>query len=94
MIERYGAGRYLRAIDAAVLDEDIDPLGHPRRLLCAEQLNDEPLVMTEVVNSTPEPDGHHKVYYERVPGNIRTLEEAFAWQWELPKDEYKPLVET
>jgi len=94
MLERYGAGRYLHDIGAVVLDADVDPLGNPRRLLRAELPNDEPLVMTEVTNSTPELDGSKKVYHERVPGSITTLEEAFAWQWGLQVGEYDPKVET
>jgi len=94
MLERYGAGRYLRDIGAEVLDADVDQLGNPRRLLRAEFDDDEPLVMTEVTNSTPESDGSKKVYHERVPENITTLEKAFAWQWGLQVGEYKPKVET
>jgi len=94
MLERYGAGRYLHNIGAKVLDADVDPLGNQRRLLRAEFDDDEPLVMTEVVNSTPESDGSKKIYHERVPGSITTLDEAFAWQWDLQVGEYDPKIET
>jgi hypothetical protein len=94
MIDRYGAGSYLVDIGAVALDEDTDSLGHRRRLLFAEMPDDENLVMTEVVNSTPEPDGSYKTYYERVPPDIVTIQAALDWQWGLSPDGYRPDMET
>ena len=110
MIDRFGAARYLREIGATVRHEDRDQHGFARRLLVAELAGDvEPLVMVEVVNTTPEPIGYHpdegaagiwvgnrwhKVYTLRVPPAMRTTGEALAWTFELPAGSYKPLVET
>lgn len=33
----------------------------------------------EVVNTTPEPDGHHARYFLRVPPRTKTAREAVAW---------------
>jgi hypothetical protein len=67
------SGKYLRDVGAKVMHEDTDPLGHPRRLLCIEQGNDEPFVAVELTNSTAEPDGTHKKYTIRVDPNLRPL---------------------
>jgi hypothetical protein len=58
MIDRFGAAKYLRAIDAKVLHQDTDQYGFARRLLSADVGDVEPLVMVEVINSSPEPIGY------------------------------------
>jgi hypothetical protein len=52
MVDRFGAERYLRESDAKLLAED-----ECGRLWRVPLGDDEPLVMVEVVNSTPEPKG-------------------------------------
>ena len=109
MIDRFGAARYLRAIDAKVRHEDKDQYGFARRLLVADIGDTEPLTMVEVVNSTPEPIGYvpeaeaagvwvgsrwHKVYTLRVPPSMQTAGAALAWTFELTGDAYAPLIET
>jgi hypothetical protein len=54
----------------------------------------EPIVMIEVVNSTPEPDGSWKRYWLRVPPNMLTVREAVAWTFGLSGSEYAPVRET
>ncbi len=54
----------------------------------------EPLVMVEVVNSTPEADGSLKHYFLRVPPHIRDANAAVAWTFGLTLDEYEPNQET
>lgn len=48
----------------------------------------------EVINGTPEPDGHHKRYFLQVPANMRTAREAVAWTYGLPEHRYRPSVRT
>jgi hypothetical protein len=55
---------------------------------------DEPLVMVEVVNATPEPDGTHHIYWLRVPPTVGSAREAVAWTFGLNADHYRPLRET
>ena len=55
---------------------------------------DEPMVMVEVRNSTPEPDGSRKTYFLRVPPRTQTAREGVAWTFGLTADEYVPAVET
>lgn len=59
-----------------------------------EMLDDEPLVMVKVRNSTPEPDGSHKSYFLRVPPNVETAREAVAWTFGLEASDYGPSVQT
>lgn len=66
-------GRYLRELGAKVVDEDLDALGLPRRLLRIEQSGDEPIVAIEVTNSTSEPDGSRKKYTFRCHPELRPL---------------------
>ncbi|MCC7372593.1 MAG: hypothetical protein IT306_29535 [Chloroflexi bacterium] len=94
MVERYGAERYLRASHAAQVHADTDGLGHPRTLWRLPQADDEPLVMVEVANSTPEPDGSRKRYMLRVPPSMRTCQEAVAWTFGVEPEQYRLAVET
>ena len=56
--------------------------------------NDEPLVMVEVLNSTPEPDGTRRTYFLRVPPNTRTARQGVAWTFGLAEEEYSPKFQT
>ncbi|ACI98241.1 DUF6745 domain-containing protein [Rhodospirillum centenum] len=60
----------------------------------AEQFDGEPLTMVRVINSTPEPDGSHKVYWLRVPPHTRYPREGVAWTFGLAPAFYAPSVET
>jgi hypothetical protein len=91
MVERYGMDRYMRDGGARCVDEGRDG----RRLFRKEQDSDEPLVMVELVNSTPEPDGHHKKYLVRVPPTTTSADQAAAWiNWEDDATKYQPVQET
>jgi hypothetical protein len=77
LVTAYNAGdtgRYLRDVGAAVIHEDKDALGWPRRLLRIEQEGDEPFIAIEVTNSTPEPDGTRKLYTFRCHPELRPLQ--------------------
>ncbi len=99
MIERYlgkddadgldGYGRYIR--DSRAEEIDRDKVGILWR---KEMRNDEPLLMVEVLNSTPEPDGSIKRYFLRVPPDTRTATQGIAWTFGLKARDYKPAVET
>ena len=55
---------------------------------------DESIVMVEVVNSSPEPDGTFNVYFLRVPPSTLTAKAGVAWTFGLNEDEYQPLQQT
>lgn len=84
-LTRYGEGRYLEDTNSEVIDAS-----EYGTLYRKEVPNDEPLVMVQVVNSTPEPDGTRKKYFLRVPPEIRTAREAVAWSFGMPGDDYGP----
>jgi hypothetical protein len=58
------------------------------------EMNDEPLTLAEVTNSTLEPDGTRKRYFLRVPPSVFTPRQAVAWTFGMTADEYAPAVET
>ena len=89
MMEQYGQSRYL--IDSKARIVHADKYG---TLYRKEILNDEPLVMVKVTNSTPELDGSQKDYFLRVPSDMHTAHEAVAWTFRQSPEEYQPLIET
>lgn len=89
MLEFFGLERYVREAGAVRVHRD-----ETGTLWCAEVPGDEPLMLVEVRNATPEPDGAHKVYWLRVPPWTQTAREAVAWTFGLPANDYRPLRET
>lgn len=89
MLEHYGYERYLEESGAEPVQRDAAGL-----LWRIELEGDEPLVMVEVVNSTPEPDGTHRTYWLRVPPRTRTAREGVAWTFGLEEADYVPERET
>jgi hypothetical protein len=89
MLESYGFDRYLRDAGAIRVHEDGTGI-----LWRAEFDDDQPLVMVEVLNATPEPDGTHRTYWLRVPPTVGSAREAVAWTFGLNADQYRPLQET
>ncbi|HEX3049815.1 MAG TPA: hypothetical protein VHP83_04105 [Aggregatilineaceae bacterium] len=85
MIELYGAERYLREAGAQLIQQD-----EYGRLWRKKLAGDEPVVMVEVKNSTPEPDGMFKHYWLRVPPTMTTAHEAVAWTFGLTAETYHP----
>jgi hypothetical protein len=87
MLDRFGWDRYL-------IESGAKPIHQSERgtLYRSEIPDDEPLVMVKVTNSTPEPDGHFKDYFLRVPPTIKTADEAVAWTFGV-KD-YAPVAES
>jgi hypothetical protein len=97
MIERYRHGENVSGSAAYVRDSGAKRLDHDERfgtLWRRDLPNDEPIVMIEVINSTPEPDGRFKRYWLRVPPGTKTAHEAVAWTFGVPAKDYAPTVET
>jgi hypothetical protein len=89
MIERVGFEKFIREVNAEVLDTDHDR-GGERRLLRVPLENDEPIVLVSVrCPSTG------RQYLIRVPPATRTCHQAVAWTagFDSP-DDYAPVVET
>lgn len=89
MLEVYGFDRYLADTGATPVDRDV--MGVLWRINLP---GDEPVVMVEVVNATPEPDGTRRTYWLRVPPRTRTAREAVAWTFGLDPAAYRPLAQT
>ena len=89
MTEWYGQGRYLRDAGGRLVGEDAYG-----RLWRLDRPEGEPLVMVEVVNATPGPDGSAATYWLRVPPDIRSAHAAVAWTFGLNEGNYRPLAES
>jgi hypothetical protein len=112
MIERYGIAKYLKDAGARVVHEL--PEDHPvkglrtARLLSIGVPGDESIVMVDLLNSTPEPDGTTKRYQLRIDPNAydglasRDCHAAAASTWRLPDgslafkkpEHYRPAFES
>jgi hypothetical protein len=93
MIERFGAERLIREGGAKLEHEDETGRLWSRRLR-NQGWREEPVVMVEVVNSTPEPDGSRKTYHLRVPPTMRTARQAVAWTFAMGSADYSPVHQT
>ncbi|CAM5351720.1 hypothetical protein SAVIM338S_01223 [Streptomyces avidinii] len=89
MLEHYGYDRYLAESDAQPVHRD------EAGILWRMPLpGDEDVVMVEVVNSTPEPDGTSRTYWLRVPPDTRTARQGVAWTFGLDTEAYAPVRQT
>ncbi|NKY86738.1 DUF6745 domain-containing protein [Nocardia veterana] len=89
LLEHYGYDRYLTESGAEPVHRD--DAGILWRIPLSD---DEDVVMVEVVNSTPEPDGTHRTYWLRVPPSTTTATAGVAWTFGLSESEYRPLQQT
>ena len=94
MVERFGAERLVREGNAELVHEDETGRLWRRRSTDDRWSGEEPIVMVEVLNSTPEPDGSRKTYFLRVPP--RTGPRARRWPGRsvMRPDEYQPIIES
>ena len=103
MIERFGQVRFLKESGASLIHED-----ETGKLWKKELANDEPVLMVEVINSSPEPTGEYKTYFLRVHPELRllfpngelgdpqpmTAHSAIASTFGKTALEYHPLIQT
>jgi hypothetical protein len=93
MIERFGAERLVQEGNAKLLAED--EAGRLwRRPLRGARWGEEAVVMVEVRNATPEPDGTVRTYWLRVPPHVRSARAAVAWTFGLDSERYEPALQT
>ncbi|MEV4011605.1 DUF6745 domain-containing protein [Nonomuraea angiospora] len=89
MLEHFGLDRYLAESGARPVHSDETGV-----LWRVELSDDEPLVMVEVVNSTPEPDGTSRTYFLRVPPWVQRARQGVAWTFGVAEEDYRPERET
>lgn len=89
MLEYYGYDRYLSDSGARPVHRD-----ETGTLWRVELDDDEAVVMVEVLNSTPEPDGTRRTYWLRVPPSTLTARAGVAWTFGLAAEAYAPVVQT
>lgn len=85
----YGQARYLKDSGATLVHQD-----ERGKLWRKKREGDTDLVMIEVTNSTPEPNGNARSYLLRVPPDMKTAAEAVAWTFGMRSDQYNPNIET
>jgi hypothetical protein len=89
MVEHYTPERFLKDSGAEPVQQD-----EAGKLWRMELPPDEAIVMVEVVNSSPEPDGTFNIYFLRVPPTTQTAKAGIAWTFGLTEEEYQPLQQT
>lgn len=101
LLERFGVERFLREGDAELVHEDATGRLWRRELpvvhLRGQRVQGpaaEPVVMVEVTNATPEPDGSRRTYFLRVPPHMRTARDAVAWTFSMTGSDYSPSAES
>jgi hypothetical protein len=55
------------------------------------EFKDEPVVILEVLDGTPQADGTRKKYFLRVPPNLKNCLRAVSWTFGMTPKEYKEL---
>jgi hypothetical protein len=88
-IQRYGQLEYFQNAGAKQLARD-----DWGTLYRVERPGDTPMLIVQVMNSTPEPDGSYVDYFLRVPPTTRTPQEGVAWSFGKGVEGYAPLVQT
>jgi hypothetical protein len=88
-IELLGHERFLAAAGARLIEEDV--FGRLYRIQVDRY---EPLLLVEMVNSTPERDGSARRHLLRVPPEIETAHQAVAWSFGFRTKDYAPVAQT
>jgi hypothetical protein len=88
-IELLGSERFLSAARAGFIQEDV--FGRIYRIHFHDY---EPILLVEVMNATPEPDGSARRHLLRVPPEVETAHEAVAWSFSRRTKAYAPAVQT
>jgi hypothetical protein len=96
LIEIRGWERFLEEANAKVLDHDNKREAFLYRvdLPTSADVEDEPVIVIRVTDSTPMPDGSRRNYFIRVPPDTKTCIEALSWTFNMSKKQYILEVET
>ena len=97
MIERFAFARGMSGMLTFMREAGAKCIDHDERfgtLWKRDMPGDEPILIVEVVNRSPEPDGSFKHYGLRVPPELRTAHQAVAWTFGKTPETYAPLMES
>ena len=89
MMNIYGQDNFIKNGKSILIHQD-----EWGKLWKKEVPDDEPVVMVEVLNSTPEPDGEFKTYFIRVKPDVTTAHEAVASTFKRTSENYRPIAQT
>jgi hypothetical protein len=89
LLQHLGWDRLIRGSGLTPVADD-----HHGRLWHLPVPGSEPVLLLEVENATPEPDGTHRRYFVRVPPYMSTPRGATAWTFGLSEREYAPDLES
>jgi hypothetical protein len=89
LIERFGLDNFLRAGNCIKVHSD-----ETGTLYRMNVPGDEPILVVQVINSTPEPDGSFNEYFLRVPPTMARARQGVAWTFGLSEEEYYPIAES
>ena len=87
--ERWGTNYCVEQLNLEKLDSD-----EWGELWQGDTGDSEVAKFVKVINSTPEPDGHFKDYWLRVPPDIITAKAGIAWTFGLKSEQYIPSIMT
>jgi hypothetical protein len=91
LLERIGYERFLEITGAELRQQD----DYGKLWTTQLAFDDEQLMVVEVANATPEPDGTRRRYFLRVPPDTQTARAAVAWSFGYDDEtEYAPGLET
>jgi hypothetical protein len=89
MIERFGRERFLVETGAELIAQD-----EHGKLWRSELTQGRAHILLQVQNGTLEPDGTRRLYFLRVPPDIRTPHQAVAWTYGLSTAQYELAIRT
>jgi hypothetical protein len=87
---RIGVEPFMAALRGSVVQQD----DFGRLWKTEREIDGEPVVAVEVVNSTLEPDGSYRRYFLRVPPSTRTARRGVAWSFGLTRHTYAPVAQS
>jgi len=94
MINRFGLSKYMLESGAQEIHRDQFGVLYRKEMPRTLWGEAEPILMVQLVNKTPEPDGTFKTYFLRVPPEIQTTREAVAWTFAMNQQDYNPTQES
>jgi len=94
MMDRFGLAKYIMESGAQEIHRDEYGVLYRKEMPRTVWGDAAPILMVQVANKTPEPDGTFKTYFLRVPPEIETAKQAVAWTFAMDQKDYDPVQES